>query len=112
MSDSPPTPGTDSVRIELDPDALHESREEPFIECPACGAPATFSEIIVGGRCRGCLQADDTEVGTEAADRRRACAANLKLDPRLDQVIARPVIRIGPVPPRCGRVRVGDPPTG
>lgn len=80
MSNSPTTPGSDGVRIELEPDALHENREEPFIECPSCGAPATFSEIIIEGRCRGYLQADDTEVGTEATDRRRSCDATLKLD--------------------------------
>ena len=79
MSDSP-SDESDDARMALEPDALHEGDGEPYLDCPACGSPATFTQIVEEGRCTGYLDADVAE--TEDGERLQtpACTATLSLE--------------------------------
>ncbi|MFC6837445.1 hypothetical protein [Halomarina ordinaria] len=79
MSDE--TSGTDehdaeSARMELGPDALHESDEGYSLDCPECGSPASLIDIVEHGRCRGYLENE----GREDTDRAPDCTAELSLE--------------------------------
>lgn len=63
MSESEPTSDDDGARMVLEPDALHESEEALWIECPSCGSPATIDQIVEHGRCSNYLDAEVSESG-------------------------------------------------
>ena len=64
----------------LEPDALHEGDEEPFIDCPECGSPATLTQIIEEGRCTGYLDGDVTETENGEQLQESGCTAKLSLE--------------------------------
>lgn len=72
--------GTDGARMTLEPDAVHEGEEEPYLDCPECGSQATFVQIIEEGRCDGYLAGEDTETEDGEQLRDPACTAKLSLE--------------------------------
>ena len=80
MPDSPADESGGGARMELEPDALHEGDEEPYLDCPACGSPVTFTQIIEEGRCTGYLDADVTETDDGEQLEDPACSAKLSLE--------------------------------
>jgi hypothetical protein len=70
----------DGVRMALEPDALHEGEEEPYLDCPECGSPATITGIIEEGRCTGYLDSEVTEVEDGEQLQDPACTAKLSLE--------------------------------
>lgn len=72
---------SDGARMELGPDSVHEDDGGYYLDCPKCGSPVTFSQIIEHGECTGSLDGEETEV--EADDERLQdvdCTASLTLE--------------------------------
>jgi hypothetical protein len=67
-----------AARMELNPDALHESEHGYYLDCPECGSPATVENVIEHGRCNGYLNEQvegvDFDVGNVS------CTAVLRLE--------------------------------
>lgn len=81
MSDaSDESGGRAAARMMLEPDALHEGDGEPYVDCPECGSPTTFTGIIEEGRCSGYLDASVTETSDGEQLRDPACTAKLSLE--------------------------------
>jgi len=68
----------EAARMELEPDAIHGSREGYYFDCPECGSPATVDNIIEEHRCNGYLneQVEGIDVDVENV----SCSAVLRLE--------------------------------
>lgn len=81
MSDTPGenTDRPDGSRMMLEPDALHETDEGVFLDCPQCGANVSITRVITEGTCTGEYdnQSAETEDDTELQG---GCNANLSLE--------------------------------
>ncbi|PSP55876.1 hypothetical protein BRC82_03910 [Halobacteriales archaeon QS_1_67_19] len=64
--------------MELKSDALHESRDGYYFDCPECGSPATIDNIIEHGRCNGYL--DEQVEGIDFDVENKSCSAVLRLE--------------------------------
>lgn len=81
MSDESDERGSPAgARMTLEPDDVHQGDEEPYLDCPACGSPATLTQIVEEGRCSGYLDADVTETEDEERLQDPACTAKLSLE--------------------------------
>ncbi|NEU57417.1 hypothetical protein [Halorussus sp. MSC15.2] len=67
-----------AARMELEPDAIHESRDGYYFDCPECGSPATIENIIEHGRCNGYL--DEQVEGIDFDVENKSCSAVLRLE--------------------------------
>ena len=67
-----------AARMELNPDALHESDSGYFLDCPECGSPATVENIVEHGRCNGYL--DEQVEGVDFDVENVSCSAVLQLE--------------------------------
>lgn len=72
----------DAARMELEPTAVHQGEEEPYVDCPQCGSPVTFTQIVEEGHCTGHLDADVAEVEAEGGEQIQQpdCTADLSLE--------------------------------
>lgn len=68
----------EAARMELKSDALHESRDGYYFDCPECGSPATIDNIIEHGRCNGYL--DEQVEGIDFDVENKSCSAVLRLE--------------------------------
>lgn len=70
---------TEGSRMKLEPDALHESDDGIYIDCPQCGSNVSFAHIVNEGRCTGVLddEVTETEEDTQLQER---CNASLSLE--------------------------------
>lgn len=67
-----------AVRMELEPDAIHEGEEGLYVDCPECGSPAIVTDVVRGGRCTG--YRDEAVEDREAEDVGDFCTAKLALE--------------------------------
>ncbi|WP_198661984.1 hypothetical protein [Halorussus litoreus] len=67
-----------AVRMELEPDAIHEARDGYYFDCPECGSPATIDNIIEEGRCNGYLNEQVEGIDFEVEN--VSCTAVLRLE--------------------------------
>ena len=66
----------DAARMELTPDALHQTDEGAYyVDCPECGSAASLSNVLTHGRCNGYL--DQREAETDLDERAMSCTAKL-----------------------------------
>ena len=73
------TTGSDAARMDLEPDAWHQTDEgNYYIDCPECGSPATLMNVVGHGRCNGYL--DDRKRETEIDETATSCTAKLSLE--------------------------------
>lgn len=71
----------DAARMVLEPDAVHEGEEGPYLDCPQCGSQAPIDQIIEEGRCNGYLAPDDVEVESDTENLQEGgCTAELSLE--------------------------------
>lgn len=71
----------DGARLELTPDTIHEEDDGQFLDCPACGSPASITQIIERGRCTGSLDAENTETYDDDQElQEQGCTAALSLE--------------------------------
>lgn len=80
-SSSDGTEESEVARMELEPDALHEGEDEPYLDCPQCGSSITITQILNEGRCSGYLDSEVAE--SEAEDEQLqdpVCTAELSLE--------------------------------
>lgn len=68
----------EAARMDLDPDALHESKDGFYLDCPECGSPATIENIVWHGRCNGYL--DEQVEGVDFEVENISCSAKLRLE--------------------------------
>jgi len=68
----------DAARMELEPDAIHESESGYYFDCPECGSPATVENIIEEGRCNAYLNEQIESVGFDVEN--VSCSARLQLE--------------------------------
>ncbi|WP_210424991.1 hypothetical protein [Halorussus halobius] len=68
----------EAVRMELEPDAIHESRDGYYFDCPECGSPATIDNIIEERRCNGYL--NEQVEGIDFDVENVSCSAVLRLE--------------------------------
>lgn len=81
MSDSEETAESDAARMVLEPKAVHEGKEEPYLDCPQCGSQVTLTQIIEEGRCSGYLNEEGVEVeGEDQPLQAEGCTAELTLE--------------------------------
>jgi hypothetical protein len=67
-----------AARMELEPDAIHESDSGYYFDCPECGSPATIENIIEHGRCNGYLNEQVEGIDFEVEN--VSCSAVLRLE--------------------------------
>ena len=67
-----------AARMELEPDAIHESDSGYYFDCPECGSPATIENIIEEGRCNGYLNEEIESIGFDVEN--VSCSAILRLE--------------------------------
>jgi hypothetical protein len=67
-----------AARMELGPDAVHESEEGYYLDCPECGSPATIDNIIEEGRCNGYL--NEQVEGIDFEVEQMSCSAVLQFE--------------------------------
>lgn len=80
MADTPPEePIADGARMELEPDAVHETESGVFLDCPKCGSNISIVQVVSEGRCTGNL---DDEVAETEDDTtlQEGCNAELSLE--------------------------------
>ena len=70
--------GEDVARMELEPDAWHETEEGYYLDCPECGSPATVDNIIEQGRCNAYLGDQRDWMEMDVSD--LTCTAKLSLE--------------------------------
>ncbi|USZ68979.1 hypothetical protein NGM10_04385 [Halorussus salilacus] len=68
----------EAVRMELDPDTMHETKSGYYFDCPECGSPATIENIVQHGRCNGYL--DEQVEGIDFEVENISCSAVLRLE--------------------------------
>ena len=68
----------EAARMELEPDAIHESDSGYYFDCPECGSPATIDNIIEEGRCNGYLNEQVEGIDFEVEN--VSCSARLRLE--------------------------------
>jgi hypothetical protein len=68
----------EAARMELEPDAIHESDSGYYFDCPECGSPATIDNIIEEGRCNGYLNEQVEGIDFEVEN--VSCSARLQLE--------------------------------
>jgi len=77
-TDSSDTDWEAAARMELEPDALHESESGYYFDCPECGSPATVENLVQHGRCNGYL--DEQVEGLDFDVSNVSCTARLRLE--------------------------------
>ncbi|WP_336003420.1 hypothetical protein [Halorientalis halophila] len=81
MSDDSATDGgANAARMELGPDALHETDEGYVVDCPSCGSTVSLHQIVETGHCPGHLDADRTETAEDQQLEDPGCTASLSLE--------------------------------
>jgi len=78
MSD--PDESGDAARMLLEPKVVHEEGGEPSIDCPACGATVTLTQVIEEGHCTGHLEGERTELENDEQLQESGCSADLSLE--------------------------------
>ncbi|WP_276300409.1 hypothetical protein [Halorussus lipolyticus] len=68
----------EAARMELEPDAIHESDSGYYFDCPECGSPATVENIIEERRCNGYL--NEQVEGIDFDVENVTCTALLQLE--------------------------------
>lgn len=79
MAESPQTNRQDGARMQLEPDAVHESDNRIFLDCPQCGSNVSIVQVVSEGQCTGQLDGKmaETEDDTELQE---GCNAKLSLE--------------------------------
>ena len=72
------SPDDAAARMELGPDAWHQTDDGFYVDCPECGSAATLSNVVAHGRCNGYL--DDQEGETDLDEASMSCTAKLSLE--------------------------------
>ncbi|WP_225741160.1 hypothetical protein [Halorussus halophilus] len=66
------------ARMELEPDAWHETEAGYYLDCPECGSPATLDNVIEKGRCNAYLGDQRDWMEVDVSD--LSCTAKLRLE--------------------------------
>lgn len=80
MVDSQPeNSDSEGSRMTLGPDAIHETDDGIYLDCPQCGSNVSVAQVVTEGTCTGHLDDEvaETEDDTELQE---GCNANLSLD--------------------------------
>lgn len=68
----------DLARMELEPDAWHETEEGYYLDCPQCGSPTSIDNIVEHGRCNAYLGDQRDWMDIDVSD--LSCTAKLSLE--------------------------------
>lgn len=81
MSDSPRDDSNrdEGARMKLGPEAIHETDDGIYLDCPQCGSNVSIVQVVTEGRCTGRLEGEmaETESDTELQE---GCTAELSLE--------------------------------
>ncbi len=79
MPDAPTEGSTDGARMMIEPDAVHESGGQIFLDCPQCGSNISIVQVVNEGRCTGTIDKEFTEVEDDT-QLQEGCNAKLSLE--------------------------------
>ncbi len=81
MSDTPhQNSDREGSRMMLEPDAIHETDDGIYLDCPQCGSGISIIHLVNEGRCSGRLDDDMAEVEDDTQLQEGGCGANLSLE--------------------------------